>query len=192
MISDTWKKAVIEGSMILIGVLTALFVDSWREDIEFQSVVTATENNVIEEIVSNRERLEGYRAEFTTRQEQLEIWASAIDVNLGILYQVDSFPGIPNTFMNRSAWSMANNSQITEYIDHEFYDLAFELYATGEAMEDRLDIVLSVLFDVRGFNSEFTAPLVGVLKLYFNDIISNIDVQIRDHDEFISKFEIGA
>lgn len=188
MSSETWKTAIIEGSMVLVGVLLALFVDSWREDLEFRDLVEVTEARIVEEIASNRDRLTSYREDFVERQEQLVVWGGGLDLNRGILYQLESFPGIPSTFINRSAWSMANNSQITEYIDHEFYDEAFQLYANGEALEGRLDIALEIFFDVQGFDENFTDPLYEVLKLYFNDIISNLNSLIRDHGQFLEKF----
>lgn len=175
--------------MVLIGVLVALFVDSWREDIEFETLVEATENNVTEEIQSNRDRLMVYRDDFRLRQERLAIWGSDLDTNLGILYQLNGFPGIPSTFMNRSSWSMAINSQITQHFDHEFYDSAFELYANGEAMEDRLNIVLRVFINVQGYDAEYTTALFEVLKFYFDDIINNIENLMDDHDRFLAEFE---
>lgn len=179
---------MIEGSMVLAGVLAALFVDSWREDLEFQDLVLATEQNVQQEIESNLQRLIEYREVFTSGEQRLHEWGDALDLETGILHQLDGFPGIPSTFLNRSAWSMANNSQITEYLNYNFYDKAFVLYANGEAMERRLQIALEVMFDVQGFDPNYTASLLEVLKLYFDDIIQNIDTLISDHEEFLTEF----
>lgn len=186
--SETWKIAIIEGSLVLIGVLLALFVDSWREDLEFQERVEVSEAQIVEEIQINRDRLIDYRDDFLSRQEQLQAWGADLDTEVGILFQLDGFPGIPSTFMNRSAWSMANNSQITEYIDYDFYDAAFELYASDQATEGRLDVALQVFFDVQGFDETYTEALLEVLKLYFVDIISNLNSSIREHNRFLEKF----
>lgn len=188
MISDTWKIATIEGGLVLVGILVALFVDSWREDQEFQELVLATEQYVAEEIRSNRNRLDNYRTDFQAREERLQVWGANLDTEQGILYQLDEFPGIPSTFLNQSAWSMANNSQITEYLNHDFYDSAFELYANGEKLEDRLDIALAVMFDVQGYDPNLTVAFLEVFKLYFDDIIQNIASLISDHDQFITEF----
>ena len=153
MIADRWKTAALEGFIVLAGVLLALFFDSWREGVEFQNLVKATEDQVAEEIQSNRDRLITYREDFALRREKLDAWGENLDSGSGILDQLEGFPGIPSTFMNKSAWNMVNNSQITEYLNHEFYDKAFSLYAYGDAMEARLDIALEVLFDIQGFDS---------------------------------------
>ena len=186
--SDTWKIAIIEGSMVLIGVLLALFVDSWREDREFQQRVDLTEAQIIEEIGNNRDRMVSYREDFVRRHEQLTAWGAGLDSGKGILDQFDGFPGVPSTFMNQSAWSMANNSQVTEFLDYAFYDAAFALYAAGEVTESRLRIVLELVFNVQGFDATYTEPILGVLKLYFQDIISNLDDSIAAHDRFLETY----
>jgi len=83
---------------------------------------------------------------------------------------------------------MANNSQITEYIDYDFYDAAFELYSFDQATEGRLDVALQVFFDVQGFDETYTESLLEVLKLYFADIISNLNSSIREHNRFLENF----
>lgn len=189
--SDTWKTAIIEGSMVLVGVLLALFVDSWREQREFQDLVEVSESQIIEEIGTNRQRLITFRENFERRDVRLEEWGDSLDTNQGLLAQLDGFPGIPGIFISRSAWTMANNSQITEYLNHEFYDDAFQLYAFAESLEDRLDLALGLLFDVRGFDENFTTDLLQILKLYFEDFIDNTDDLIRRHDSFLEEFGLA-
>lgn len=186
--SKTWKSAIIEGSMVLVGVLLALLVDSWREDLEFQERVDITEAQIVKEIQGNRDRLIDYRDDFVERQERLEVWGANLDTSQGILRQLQGFPGIPGTFMNRSAWSMANNSQITEHINYDFYDAAFKLYALDETTEDQLDVALDVLLNVQGFDENYTEPLLEVLKLYFMVIINNLDSSMQEHNKFLENF----
>ena len=186
--SDTWKAAIIEGAMVLVGVLLALFLDSWREDVEFQTRVDVTEAKIVEEIRGNRDRIVEYKADFRRRAVQLAEWGEALDPEIGILRQLDGFPGIPSTFINRSAWSMANNSQITEHLDYAFYDAAFELYAAGAVSESRLGIALDLFFDVQGFDARHTQNLLDVMKLYFQDIISNLETAEYEHNRFLKEF----
>jgi len=174
--------------MVLIGVLLALFLDSCREDIEFQKLVNVTEAQVVEEVQGNRERLNSYLQDFESRKIRLSEWGSGLNSEKGILSQLENFPGIPSTFINRSAWSMANNSQITEHIDHKFYDAAFQLYADAEGIESRLGVAVEVFFDVKGFDGDYTMPIYQLLRLYFEDIIGNLKSLIRDHDEFLDRF----
>lgn len=187
MFSETWRSAIIQGAMVLLGVLLALFVDEWREDREFQQLVVTTEAQVLEEITTNRAQLQIYLDEFVSRSERLNDWIAELDFEQSILDQLEGFPGIPSTFTNKSAWTMANNSQLTEYIDHEFYDAAFHLYESGDSLAARYDAALALLVDVKAADATYTQNLSRVLVLYYDDFIGNLNSLIRRHDLFVSE-----
>lgn len=190
MVNETWKSAIIQGAMVLLGVLLALFVDEWREDQEFQRSVVIAEELVLLEINANHERLTANRDDFIDRRERIAEWRATLNMDEAILTQLENFPGIPSTFINRSAWTMANNSRLTEYIDHEFYDAAFQLYDYGESLNDRLQVALELLVNVEAFDAEQTEAIVVILELYFDDIIDNLNSLIRGHESVIDEFGV--
>lgn len=86
---------------------------------------------------------------------------------------------------------MANNSQLTEFIDYGFYDAAFQLYAYGQSIENRMNVIAEVVFSVDSFDPAYTGALYEVIAAHFADVISNLNSLIREHETVLTDYQAG-
>lgn len=149
---DDVRFLVLEGLMVLFGVLAALFVDGWREDAQVARAVEAAMVRLDAEVEQNLAELDDLREVVEHRLSLLRGVKAELDGTTSLADHVATFEGFRTPDLNSAAWERSSRDFLANHMPDEYLHDAFVLYEWNEQF-DALDaeinrLVYSELFFV--------------------------------------------
>lgn len=178
-----WQNLFLEMLMVMIGVLLALLVDEWREQRQIAEVVDLTEVRILSEINENHERLQTYQQDIKERFSTLRSWRQAINPEKSFREQ-SGFPGIPTVSLNDAAWSRANSSDMTNFLDTNLIEEAHGLYISNKIVMDSSDPLLDLIYNPMSWDPSQTIVAYNIVEDIFGEAISQVEQSLEAYDEF--------
>lgn len=175
--------------MVMIGVFLALLVDEWREERQIAEVVELTENRILSEIHENHERLLSYRENLTNRFDTLRSWRESIDPDASFREQ-SGFPGIPTVSLNDAAWSRANSSDMTNFMDTTIIEEAHGLYISNRMVMDSPGPLLDLIYSPMSWDPEQTMISYNIVEDIFREAISQVEQSLEGYENFVEMHPI--
>lgn len=189
MTKPNWQNLFLEMLMVMIGVFLALLVDEWREERQIAEVVELTENRILSEIHENHDRLMSYRENLTDRFETLKNWSESIDPELSFREQ-SGFPGIPTVSLNDAAWSRANSSDMTNFMNTTIIEDAHGLYTSNQIVMDSSSPLLNLIYSPMSWDPEQTMISYNIVEDIFREAISQVEQSLEGYDSFVAMHPI--
>ena len=183
MIKSNWQKLLLEMLMVMIGVLLALLVDEWREDRQLARAVDLTRDRILGEINENREALNDHSQRIRERYAKLQAWQSTLDLSKSFREQ-SGFPGIPFVFLNDAAWSRANSSDITNFMDSRIIEEAHVLYKSNDMVMNASTPLLDLIYSPVAWETGQTQVVYNVVEDIYQEVISQVQQSLNAYDEF--------
>ena len=119
---------LLEGVVVLIGVVLALMVDEWREERDNQRQANEIMAQLNAEIATNLVELEASFATVSERLEVLHAIRDEVDGSEMFLAYLPRFQGYNTPDLNRSAWERAVSLTVVGRLPAEYMRDAFVIY----------------------------------------------------------------
>jgi hypothetical protein len=122
------KYLVLEGFVVLFGVLLALLVDGLREGAAQREAGAAAVDRVLEETRQNLLEIEDLVEVVEGRLGQLRALEDDVPANAGLSDLIGRFRGYRSPELNEAAWLRLSGSSLADAVDPTFLTEAFYLY----------------------------------------------------------------
>ena len=185
MTKPNWQSLFLEMLMVMIGVLLALLVDEWREQKQIDEVVKLTETRILSEIYENHERLQVYRQDLRDRFDSLKSWKQTLNPEKGFREQ-SGFPGIPTVSLNDAAWSRANSSDMTNFLDTDIIEDAHGLYISNKIVMNSSSALLDLIYSPMSWDANQTIVAYNIVEDIFSEAISQVEQSLVDYEKFVA------
>ena len=185
VIKTKWQTLILEMLMVMIGVLLALLVDEWREERQIAEVVELTESRILSEIRENQERLKTYHQGLNERFTKLKQWRRTLEPEKSFRQQAN-FPGIPTVTLNDAAWSRANSSDMTNFMDQGIIEEAHGLYRTNQVVMTSAEPLLELIYSPLSWDPQQTMTAYHIAEDIFREAISQVEQSLDAYDDFIA------
>jgi hypothetical protein len=126
---------LLEGVMVLMGVLAALLVEGAREEAANRRAVRVATERLVLEVDQNAEELKDLQEVVTERLALLRELRSAISTERSLAELVPQFGGFRTPDFNNAAWDRLSRSSLGESADPDLLRDAFYLYEWNEQFE---------------------------------------------------------
>jgi hypothetical protein len=144
------RYLLLEGLVVLFGVLIALVVDGVRERAIQHAAADAAVARVILEVQQNLSEFQDLEVVVEERLSRLRALGSSPTASAGLSDLVDRFGGYRSPDLSEAAWLRLSGSDLADVVDQTFLTDAFHLYEWNRQY-DQLDgeitgLVYSELF----------------------------------------------
>ena len=133
------KYLVLEGLVVVFGVLAALVVDGWREEAARRSAAESALERVMAEVSLNLQELEDLSATVTERLERLRSLKTDAPPGVPLSELINRFTGYRTPDLREAAWDRLSGSDLSDLVDQDLLNEAFYLYEWGRQF-DGLDL----------------------------------------------------
>ncbi|MGD8362213.1 MAG: hypothetical protein PVJ04_12375 [Gemmatimonadota bacterium] len=133
------KYLMLEGLVVVFGVLAALVVDGWREEAARRSAAESAFRRVIAEVSLNLQELEDLSATVAERLERLRSLKTDAPPGVPLSELINRFTGYRTPDLREAAWDRLSGSDLSDLVDQDLLNEAFYLYEWGRQF-DGLDL----------------------------------------------------
>ena len=123
-----WLQLMIEGFVVLFGVMAAFLITEWRQGVEGKKAVIQGQARLNEEILDTYQSMKIFEQDVSQRLEKLINLESEIDGSLAMKDYFKHFTGFRVTEIYDATWSRINRVNIVEGFKPEYYEDAANLY----------------------------------------------------------------
>ena len=141
---DEVRFLLIEGVIVLFGVLAALLVDGIREDAALRETADEAVQRVFVETQQNLDELLDMVSVVEDRLGRLRALKTEAPENASLADVVGRFVGYATPELNRAAWERLSQSEMSSVVDPDLLTEAFHLYEWERQFES-LELEISRL-----------------------------------------------
>lgn len=142
---ERWAALGLELIAIVVGVLLALALNSWREQRALDAEMARAMDRLGQEIRENQKEFQGFMATLEQRMAHLEARRDSLDTTK-TLFDQEGFEGFPFPELKDSVWQRVSRDPIANRMPPEFIEGAFRLYSYNQLQAEAAQAVREFIY----------------------------------------------
>lgn len=115
MQTNTFRKVVKEMLVVVFGILIALFINSWKEDLNNQKFVEATLSSIQWEVLQSKKSLDGILLKHTALQDSIVTYFEDDSQSIRTVIQKSGGFQFPNIKIIGLRFFVSSKAELVEY-----------------------------------------------------------------------------
>lgn len=185
---DDLRFLLLEGLIVLFGVLAALMVENWREGRETDRAVEAAMESLEREVERNREELLATYRIVSARRDRLLQLDSLVDGSRPFSAYDELFGGYRVPELSRSAWERASGGALANQVPADYLQDAFGLYERMSELEKLGGQITGLVFSETLHTPERARAAYGISLEIMSQQRAWARQLIEQHDAFLRRY----
>ncbi len=183
---------VLEGIMVLFGVLAALFVDEWRQERELRAEARAAMESVVVEVRENLEELQALDSVVTRRMELLDALQPELDGTTPLASLAGRFRGYRTPELSENAWQRLTAGRAADHVPGAFLQDGFAVYTFNAKFSRLEDEVTRLVFSEVNFDPGRVRTAWSIARGIMDQQVAWAGVSTERYQAFLERWDAGG